>query len=280
MTTPRKSRLGAYGFWLTGLDGASDVLGEAPPGWPELSIVRAAPDGDRPPVERVTADHASVWVPSGGWAELDRAAGRAEIRAPEGTTDGALAHPFLASVALVASRWRGHEGFHGGGIVAGGGVWGILGDKTAGKSTALAHLAVRGVGIMSDDVLIVDGTTVLAGPRSVDLRKDAAAQLGAGEPMGQVGARHRWRVPLAPVAAELPLRGWVTLAWGDRLAVEPLRGAQRFQALLPHRGVRLVPPDPARLVALSALPHLRFTRPRDWDGLAAASDRLLDAIAG
>ena len=39
------------------------------------------------------------------------------------------------------SRWLGREGFHGGGIVAGGGVWAVLGHKTAGKSTMLAYLA-------------------------------------------------------------------------------------------------------------------------------------------
>lgn len=276
--TPRRSSLGAYGFRLTGVPDARDLLVETPDAWPELELVRAAPDGHRPGQEEVTADHARLWVPSGGWAQLDRVASRAEIRVPDGTTDGALVHPFLAAVALVMARWRGHEGFHGGGIVAGDGVWGVLGDKTAGKSTLLAWLGAHGVGVMSDDVLIVDGMTVLAGPRSVDLREEAAERLGVGEPMGQVGARHRWRVPLAPVPVELPLRGWITLAWGDAIAVEPLRGAERFQALLPHRGVRLVPPDPAGLVRFSALPHLRFTRPRDWDALPAASARLLDAL--
>lgn len=278
--TPRRSSLGAYGFCLTNIPGARDLLVAAPESWPELELVRAGADGERPVVEEVTDDHARLWVPSGGWAHIDRVASRAEIRVPPGTTDGALVHPFLASVALVTSRWRGHEGFHGGGIVAGGGVWGVLGDKTAGKSTLLAWLGSHGVGVMSDDVLIIDRSTVLAGPRSVDLREEAAARLGVGEPMGLVGARHRWRVPLPPVPAELPLRGWITLAWGDEIAVEPLRGAERFQALLPHRGVRLVPPDPAGLVRLSSLPHLRFVRPRDWDLLGAASEQLLDVLEG
>ncbi len=246
MPTPRRSSLGAYGFRLTGVPEARELLVEAPDAWPRLELVRVAPDGDRPLVEEVTADHARLWVPGGGWAELDRAASRARIRVPPGTTDGALVHPFLASVALAMSRWRGHEGFHGGGIVAGDGVWGVLGDKTAGKSTMLAWLSLQGVGIMSDDVLIIDGTTVLAGPRSVDLREEAAERLGAGEPMGKVGARDRWRVPLAPVTAELPLRGWITLAWGDDglgRAV-PRRGALPGAAAAPRRAPR--PAGPVR----------------------------------
>ena len=131
------------------------------------------------------------------------------------------------------SRWLGREGFHGGGIVVDGGVWAVLGDKTAGKSTTLAWLARAGVGVVSDDVLIVDGETVLAGPRSIDLREEAAERLGTGELIGRVGARDRWRVTLAPIAAELPLRGWITLEWGEAVAVEPIRGAERLRALLP-----------------------------------------------
>jgi hypothetical protein len=133
---------------------------------------------------------------------------------------------------------------------------------------------------MSDDVLIVDGETVMAGPRSIDLRREAAERLGTGELIGHVGARERWRAPLAPVPAELPLRGWITLEWGDAVAVEPIRGVDRLQALIPHRGVRLTPAKPAALVQFSGLPHLRLIRPHGWDSLPETTDRLLDAIAG
>jgi hypothetical protein len=156
----------------------------------------------------------------------------------------------------------------------------VLGNRTAGKSTMLAWLASQGVGVVSDDVVIIDGGTVFAGPRSVDLRDESAQRLGIGEPMGQVGARERWRVALPPIEAELPFRGWITLEWGDAVSVAPIRGAQRLPALVPHRGVRMAPLDPAVLVRFSALPHLRFTRPRDWASLGPATERLLDAIAG
>jgi hypothetical protein len=279
VTTPRKSSPGAYGFRLAGLPDAADLLVDAPPGWPRLEVVRVS-GGTRPGREEVTEDHARVWLPSGTWAELDRAAARAVLRVPPDVTDAAVIHPYLAPVALVMARWLGREGFHGGGIVVDGGVWGVLGDKTAGKSTTLAWLARSGVGIVSDDVLVIHGETALAGPRSVDLRDEAAQRLGAGEPMGRVGARERWRLALPAVGPELPLRGWITLEWGDTVAVEPVRGAQRLQALLPHRGVRMAPLDPAVLVHFSALPHLRLTRRRDWGSLPEATDRLLGAIRG
>ena len=41
----------------------------------------------------------------------------------------------------------------------------------------------------ADDLLVLDGRTTFVGPRSIDLREDAAAQLGAGEAIGVTGAR-------------------------------------------------------------------------------------------
>ena len=53
-----------------------------------------------------------------------------------------IVHPYLAPVALIMARWLGREGMHGGGVVADGGVWAVLGHKTAGKSTTLASMAL------------------------------------------------------------------------------------------------------------------------------------------
>ena len=147
------------------------MLIEAPPGWPQLELVRVS-DGARPVLEEVSPDHARLWLSGGAWAELDRAAARAELRVPEQVTDRELVHPYLGPVVLVMARWMGREGFHGGGIVANGGVWVVLGVRTAGKSTTLAWLAKSGVDVVSDDVLLIDGLTALAGPgRSISARR-------------------------------------------------------------------------------------------------------------
>jgi len=268
-----------YGFALSGLPDAGSLLVDAPGNWPTLRIERDAP-GRRPAVERVSRDHATVWLTGDGFAELDRARMLARVRVPSGTADAAIVHPFMAPVALIMAWWLGRDTFHGGAIVADGGVWGVLGEKTAGKSTLLASFALAGVPVMSDDVLVIDGDGVLAGPRSVDLRGDAARRLGAGEPLGQVGARERWRLALPEIAARLPLRGWITLAWGRDLAIEPLRGQARLAELLPHQGVRLGASDPAAFLRLSALPHLRLTRPRDFGALPELRERLLESISG
>jgi len=278
MTTPRTSRIGAYGFRLDGVPGAVRLLVDAPESWPRLDLVRGT-GAVRPDSEEVTAERARVWLTSGSSAELDRAASRALLNVPADTSDGAIVHPFLAPVALIMARWLGREGMHGGGVLGREGVWAVLGHKTAGKSTTLAALALSGLNVVSDDVLVIDAGTVLAGPRSVDLRAEAAERFGVGEPLGQVGGRERWRLALGPVPSESPLAGWITLEWGNAVAVEHLRGAERLAALLPHRGVRLLPTTPDALLRLSALPHVRLTRPRRWDSLSDATARLADLIA-
>jgi hypothetical protein len=270
---------GAYGFRLYGVPDAVELLVDAPATWPRLAIERGI-DGTRPRQEEVTHDHARVWLAGGGFATLDREPARARVHVPEQTSDGALVHPFLAPVVLIMSRWLGRETMHGGGVIVDGGVWAVLAHKTGGKSTVLATLALAGLGVATDDVLVIDDGTVFAGPRTIDLRDEAAARLGVGEPLGRVGARDRWRLPLEPVPVELPLRGWISLEWGDEVGIEFLRGADRLAALIPHRGVRLAPTAPDALLRLSALPHVRFTRPRRWDALRDATGRLVDAIAG
>jgi hypothetical protein len=178
----------------------------------------------------------------------------------------------------VAARWPGFENFHAGAVLANGGAWGILGDKETGESSTLAYLALSGRDVLMDDLLVVDGDEALAGPRCVDLREEPAATLGAGEPIGVVRLRERWRLALGPVPSQVPLCGWVTLAWSHKVSVEPVRGPMRLMALLPLRSVRLVPPAPEALVRLASLPVLELRRPRVWESLPRAVDALLAAI--
>jgi hypothetical protein len=269
---------GAYGFRLGGLPGAADLLVDAPVSWPGLEIARA-PDSEAPALDSVGPDRAELRLVSGGWVGIDRAPGRALYHLPRPVDDGALVHPYLAPVALISARWLGRESFHAGAFVADGGVWALLGDKEAGKSTTLAWLGTHGHPVVCDDALILDGTTALAGPRTIDLRAESAQRLGIGEALGTVGVRERWRVPLGAIAPELPFRGWVQLEWGDAVEVAAVRGAARLSALIPHRGVRLEPPRPEALVDYAALPHLTLRRPHGWDSLREGAERLLDAIA-
>lgn len=277
MTATDSHTHGAYGFRLAGV-AARELLVDAPPHWPLLELeVRVSTD-EGPSMEYVDNAIATLRPRSGGWIELDRHAGRAVFFLPQRPTDSALVHPHLASVAVVSAYWLDRESFHAGAFVFDGRVWGILGDRNAGKSSFLAQLALSGIPVLCDDVLILEGSTALAGPRSVDLRASAADHLGVGEPLGVVGTRERWRLSLPPVDAEVPLAGWVSLAWSDEPDVRRPRGADRLQTLGAHRGSTLYPSSAAGLIELSSLPFVQLCRPRRWDVAAHSMQLLLDAL--
>ncbi len=197
-------------------------------------------------------------------------------RVPHPVRPDELVHPYLAPAAAVIARWMGRESMHAGAFAAGGQALGVVGTREAGKSSTLAWLAQAGVDVLCDDMLIVDGDAPVAGPRSIDLRADAAERLGAGEPIGMTGARERWRLRLGPTGGRTILRGWVFLAWGDRVAVRSLPAVERLPRLAAERGLRLPPARPDALLELTSLPAWELSRPRDWASLPEAADRLLE----
>lgn len=270
--------LGAYGLRLEGVEAAASLFVTAPASWPRFRVSAAVGEAGAGS-EHATDDHARLVLRTGGEIEIDRAAGEVRFTLPRELGPHALVHPYLAPAAAIIARWLGRESFHGGAFAAGGQVWGVLGERELGKSSLLAWLALHGDPVVSDDMLIVADGTAFAGPRSVDLRRETAEQLGTGEALGVVGQRERWRVTLPAVEPELPFRGWVFLAWGDAVEVRPVEPSERLARLLLHRGVRLPPPDHEAFLAFADLPALELVRPRRWDSVADAGERLLDAVA-
>jgi hypothetical protein len=271
---------GAYGLRILGVDVPAAELVRAPAHWPALELrVRVTPAPPREP-EHINGSSAHLVLRAGGSVIVDRVADRATFTLGAPPTPSALVHPHLASVAAVCAHWRGRDGFHAGAFVLDGGVWALLGDKGAGKSSTLAALADLGVPIVCDDVLILDGRTAFAGPRSIDLRGDAAGRLGVGRPLGRVGQRERWRVPLPPIEPELPFRGWVTVGWAPETKIVAIRGSDRLRELLRHRALRVPPPAMSSMVELARQPFVEFTRPREWRSLKDALDRLLAGLSG
>src|SRR5690349_7180146 len=170
-THPTSSvKSGAYGFALQGLD-AADLLVPAPASWPLLQV-RVETGRARVERDRFGPDHAELRLRTvDGSVALDRRAMTVVFTVPDGIGPAALVHPFLASPALVAAHWHGRETFHAGAFVVGDGAWAVLGEKGDGKSTLMAWLARRGAAVVTDDVLIVDAGSALAGPPSIDLRE-------------------------------------------------------------------------------------------------------------
>lgn len=174
--------------------------------------------------------------------------------------------------------WQGRESFHAGAVAVGDVAWGFVGERGAGKSATLAALSARGHTIVCDDMLVLDQTTALAGPRCIDLRQDAAKALGMGVPLGCIGTRERWRVEIAPVEPELELRGWIFLEWGAATEVASVSASERLGRLLAQRGTRLPPRDDTALLDVARLPGRLLRRPRAFRSLPETLDRLLEAI--
>jgi hypothetical protein len=275
--------VGAYGLKLCDVPQATELLVPAPESWVGWRLAQRPPrESDAARAVMVGPDDAFVELSGGGWVELDRRAGRSTLILPARPADREMVHPYLAATAAICARWRGWSCVHSGGIVVDGGAWGVLGDKGAGKSSTVAWFALESdAGVLCDDVLVIDSDgRALAGPRCIDLREDAAGHFGAGEALGVVGARERWRMRLEQVQETVPLRGWVELAWGDDLALERLGPTELLPAIVRNFSVRLMPPNAEALMDMAALPAWRLTRPRRFETLPDAATLLLDAIRG
>lgn len=270
-----RGAIGAYGLRLTGIESARDFLVAAPPQWPIYEVERRA--GRAPSKHNLlNAELAEVALGENSSVVIEREKARAVFTMPELPTDWELIHPYLAAVGAIVAHWHGRESFHAGAFVADGGVWALLGEREAGKSSTLAWLALQGYEIFCDDVLILEGTTALAGPRSVDLRAEAAERLAADELF--VVARKRWRLPIGPVEAELPLRGWVFLRWGDRVELVSVSASERLAQLTRHLAVSSLPNEPETLLELAGVRGWELRRPRGWSSLDDSTRELIEAI--
>lgn len=262
---------GAYGLRIAGLTRTDLLNAGVPVDWPQVRLGYEA--GVSAADAHIDDARASFPCSADGSIVADRATGAVSVTAPEPISDDELAHPLLAWAASAFARWLGREAFHAGGVVIGDGVWGVTGDRGAGKSTLLAAAALAGVGVVADDLLVMRGTTTFAGPRCVDLRNESAAYLGAGRTLETQG-RERHRVALGPVAAELPLRGWLLLSWGDACELVPVRPAEALVRVSAQRMMQLGAAGPERMLDHAALPVKELRRPRSLGALAQSVDLL------
>lgn len=277
MTPPTEEQRGAYGLALPDL-GVPPALLVPAPGWPGVSVTRSVGtvgfEGNR-----LDADRATITLGEGGGLVVDRVGRAAAFTTPFTLGDDELLHPYLAPVGGVFAWWAGRQALHAGGFEVAGRVWALLGGKEAGKSSALAALALAGVPILCDDMLVLDGDEAFAGPRCIDLRPATAAHLEVGESIPVQGPRERWRLELGPVAPTLPFGGWIELEWGDAVEVDALRPAERLPVLGRHRSLLVESPNPAGLLDLVGFPGWRLRRPRRWDALDDAMAAILDTVA-
>lgn len=266
----------AYGFLWSGINSPALRLGEAED-WPLLSVQRiSASEGG---ASTVDSDRASIQTMAAR-LRLDRRSARVEIACSVPLPAPDLVHPTLWPAASVFARWYGHETLHAGAFtVDGETAWAVVGERGAGKSSLLAALALRGVDVLSDDLVVIDGTRCFSGPRCIDLRPEATAALGLAGHAQVVRSTERRRLSLEPCRGTYRLGGLVSLAWGDAVHAARLTPAESFRLLVDHRRVPMLGADFPHLLELAGLPTLRFTRRREWRSLETSIAELIRTVA-
>ncbi|MEH1101635.1 hypothetical protein [Micromonospora sp. CPCC 205561] len=264
-----------YGLCVHGLDGVAELPAarDTRPGHPAVLVRQVA--GPPPPPAPLTGRRGVRVLADGRTLEVDRERGTATFHGPPLTPD-VLAHPYLAPVATTFNRWAGRETFHSGAFVRAGRAWAVVGPRTAGKSSLLAALAARDVPVVADDILVLDGADVFAGPRCVDLRQPVP---GATLPTRAVRSGERLRVGLPPIADRVPLGGWLFLGWGLSVALDRVPGPTLLSRLAALRSFGYLPSDPAALLTAAALPAWDLRRPRDWSALDDTFRLIEDTLA-
>jgi energy-coupling factor transporter ATP-binding protein EcfA2 len=242
---------GAYGLRFGGLEESAwlGVFGASR--WPEISCRRDS----RPDAPELSYYPAAL-----------------ELRVRADIVHSELVHPLLGRVASHLALAHGSDGFHAGAVAGSSGAWAIIGPKGAGKSTLLASLNDIGLPIVTDDVLVFRGSTVMAGPRCIDLRPDAE-RFGLGVAVRPSDPRNR--IALAPIASEHELAGVIHLEWSsDDTTLEPLDHREAIRRLLVVRSENGYPRDPRSVLELAALPTLLLRRPRSMSRLDAGVEQV------
>lgn len=266
---------GAYGLRFAGLDNAA-LVAPVPESWQQVRLERRTVDGRAPSSSSAGENIVEIVFLNGSSLRVDRRKSSVTFFVPPEVEDDELVHPYLAPAAVHFAGWLGHTVFHSGAFVHEGGAWGVLGIRSGGKSTTLARLAQMNIPVLSDDILVLDGASALAGPRCIDLRPDAAKRLE--EHSNTVRGGDRRRLPLPAIEPAVPLRGFFFLDWGENLAVYPLRPSERLALL--NRSCRPETANPVSLLELARLPAWRLTRPLGFETLEDVCRKLLDTAQG
>jgi hypothetical protein len=277
VTTEHGSADGAWGLRFPQISEGTRVLMNAPDWRPVNVEVHRNVDDLR--IENDWDDRGMrVPLPAGGYLEVAWPV-TISLSLPGDPTPDSLVQPHLSTAAGAIAMRSGQQPFHAGAFVVDGRAWGVLGERNSGKSSTLALADKLDLTVLTDDLLVVDNGSALAGPRCLDLRGEAAHVLGIGVDLGTVGTRERWRVYLGDAPLAVPMGGWILPRWGAR-ASSVSAPVSRLQAILRQSFIQgITMNDPSRYLDLAALPLISWARPKVWSLAELSFRHLLRRIA-
>lgn len=267
---------GAYGLGFRGLDERPEIGGaliNAPDHWPTVTLAHTVEEQTVVSPE-VTTARARILLVDGSHAVLDRERRTVTLHGPKSLWTDWFVHPALATISSIFANWLGHHAIHAGAFVGKQGAWALIGTKQAGKSSTLGWLAANRYPIVADDLVVIGDGTAFAGPRTLDLLPSTAQYLGRDGQLVRDGERHR--LSLGAVDPEVPIRGWIALAWGDDVEARPIPPSERLGVLIDNLRVPLDGPGSEALLDLAALPGFELHRPRQLEGLPNAAARIVE----
>ena len=272
-------RRGMYGVAIGGVP--TDRLGTVAEDWPTWTVEVEEGPAHNGEATFFGSDRSLVCMADGSvlHLELNDGGGTARLVTPLDLNPAELAHPHLAPVGSVSAFWRGWIAMHAGAFVIDGKAWLIPATKESGKTSTLAQAFRLGIPIVSDDICVIDANLdVYAGPRFVDLRADVAQSLGWGEPIGHLGLRERWRMPVTDCDPSYPLGGFLFPEFGQQLSRRP-GASEVISRILAHSLVRF----PGRRVELvfeaaTSTNALVWTRPHGLGTLKTSVEHLIEML--
>lgn len=243
----------------------------------ELDVVRADP----PHETRATTTDSSATLEVAGdlRVHVTRHPLAARISAARPISTNELIHPLMVYVGAAVAHWTQRTSFHAAAVVLGGKAWLFLGPPHAGKSTLAASLHARGHVVMADDLAVLDDRTVLAGPPVADLREAAARHLATKAVVSSGRGRIRWRADLGDAPYEVPLGGFVSLAWSEKTQMRRADAAERLTALARSDALWSGPVTTTAFLDLLDAPFYVLERKEDWATMGDVI-RIIEGLAG
>lgn len=266
-----------YGLKVLALGSRNVLAGSRNLPWHEVDLHQRA--GMPPADTAVTWTDDVVTLDAGGHFSVEVVrAPRFAVRVTSGhpLATPALVHPVMAFVGAVVASWTGRLSFHAAAVVIQGRAWLVLAHPGGGKSTLAVTMRAHGHAVLSDDLAVVDGRTVLAGPRSADLREEAAAHLAIGRLHHALAGRERWRTDLGTAPYEAPLGGMVTLEWAEGFSLRRPGVAERLGILATFDALGRGLVRPSAFLDLLDVPLYEIRRARDWSGMDATLSSIED----